>query len=82
VNPKAECHISRQASINARVSGRYPIETVKQAALLTRDERIHIKFENRRQDVISLNQPQGMWAKIAANGIRTQARTNQRKSLA
>jgi len=28
------------------------------------------KFENRRRDVISLNQPRGMSAKITANGIR------------
>jgi len=32
VKPKATCHITRQASINARVSVRYPIQTVKQAS--------------------------------------------------
>jgi len=39
------------------------------------------KFENRRRDVISLNQPSGMSAKMAANGIWTHARTNQRHTL-
>jgi len=38
--------------------------------------------ENRRQDVISLNKPRGVSAKMAANGIRTYARTNQRYNLA
>jgi len=37
-----------------------------------RDESLHIKFEY-RWDVISLNQPLGMSAKIVANGIRTHA---------
>jgi len=40
-----------------------------------------LKFENRRRDVISLNQPPGMLAKMAANGIRTHARTNQNDML-
>jgi len=57
VEPKATCHITRQASINARASVWYPIYTVKQAALLTRDESLRIIFENRRLNVISLNQP-------------------------
>jgi len=39
-------------------------------------------FENRRRDVISLNQPWSMLAKMAANGIQTHARTNQRHILA
>jgi len=34
------------------------------------------KFENRRWNVISLNQPQGISAKMTANRIRTHARTN------
>jgi len=34
-------------------------------------------LKNRRRDVISLNQPRGMSEKMAANGIRTYARTNQ-----
>jgi len=34
VKPKATYHITRQASINSRASVRYPISTVKQAALL------------------------------------------------
>jgi len=33
VDPKATCHIIRQASINAHTSVRYPLLTVKQAAL-------------------------------------------------
>jgi len=41
-----------------------------------------LKTENRRQDVISLNQPRGMSAKMAANEIRTHACTNQRRTLA
>jgi len=61
VKPKATCHITKQASINARALVRYP---VKQAALLARDESLRIKFENKRRDVISLNQPQGMSAKM------------------
>jgi len=40
----------------------------KQAALFLRDKSFHIKFENRRRDVISLNKPRGMSAKMAANG--------------
>jgi len=32
--------------------------------------------ENRRRNVISLNQPWGMSAKTASNGIQTHARTN------
>jgi len=39
-------------------------------------------FENRRRDVISLNQPRGMSAKMAANGIPTHARTNESHTLA
>jgi len=39
-------------------------------------------FENRRRDVISFNQLRGMPAKMAANGIRTHVRTNQRRTLA
>jgi len=81
MKPKTTCHITRQASINARASVRYPIQTVKQAALLARDESLQIKFENRRRDVISLNQPGNMSAKMAANGIRTHARTNQRQTV-
>jgi len=42
-------HITRQASINASASVWYPIYKVKQANLLTKDESIHIIFENRRQ---------------------------------
>jgi len=64
VNPKATCHIKRQACINARASVRHPIQTVKQAALFVRDKSFLIKFENRRRDVISLNQPQGIFADI------------------
>jgi len=82
VKSKATCHITRQASINACASVRYPILIVKQAALFARDKSFHIKFENRRRDVISLNQPQGMSAKMAANGIQTHAHTNQRHTLA
>jgi len=44
-----------KASINARASVRYPIWTVKQAALFARDNSFHIKLENRRRDAISLN---------------------------
>jgi len=33
----------------------YPIQTVKQAALLASNESFHIIFENRRRNVISLN---------------------------
>jgi len=40
---------------------------------------LFFKFENRRRDVISLNQSRGMSAKMTANGIRTHARTNQRR---
>jgi len=40
VKPKATCHITRQESINARASVRYPIQTVKQAALLTSEESV------------------------------------------
>jgi len=32
-----------------------------------------VSLENRRRDVMSLNQPRGMSAKMAANGIRTHA---------
>jgi len=35
--------------------------------------------ENRRRNAISLNQPLGLSAKMAANGIRTHARTEQRQ---
>jgi len=45
VKQKATWHITRQASINAHASVRYPIQPVKQAALLARDESLHIKFE-------------------------------------
>jgi len=51
-----------------------------QAALLARDESLHIIFENRRQNIISLNQLKS--AKMAANEIQTQACTNQRHTLA
>jgi len=34
-----------------------------------------------KQNLISLNQPLGMSAKVAANEIRTHARTNQRRTL-
>jgi len=53
----------------------------KQAALFARDESFRIKFENKRRNIISLNQPLVMLAKMAANGIRTHARTNQRRTL-
>jgi len=43
---------------------------------------ILLLFKNRRRDIISLNQPQDMSAKMAVNGIRTHARTNQRRTLA
>jgi len=33
------------------------------------NSKLGITFENRRRDVISLNQPRGMSAKITANGI-------------
>jgi len=45
--------------------------------LLRCDERILLLamyILNRRRDVISLNQPRGMSAKMAANGIRTSLR--------
>jgi len=35
-------------------------------------------FENRRRNIISLNQPRAMSANMAANGIRIHARTIQR----
>jgi len=44
VKPKATCHITRQASMNAHASVRYPILTVKQAALLARDESLYSNF--------------------------------------
>jgi len=81
MKPKATCHITRQASINARASVRYPILTVKQTALLARDKSFHIKFENRRRDVISLNQARGMSAKMSANGIRTRVSMDARNVL-
>jgi len=37
---------------------------------------------SRRRDVKNLKQPRSMSAKMAANGIRTHARTNQRHTLA
>jgi len=48
------------------------------------NNRISLFFliENRRRDVTSLNQSRGMSAKMAANRIRTHARTNQRCTLA
>jgi len=55
VKPKATCHVTRQSKHQCIASVRYPIWTVKQASLLARDENCHIKFENRRRDVISLN---------------------------
>jgi len=65
VNPKAAYHITQQVNICASV--RYPIWTVKQATLLTRwDDSLHIIFENRRRNVISLNQPRDISAKMAA----------------
>jgi len=68
VKPKATCHITRQASINASASVRYPIQTVKQAALLARDESFLIKFENRRRDIVSLNQGGGVAQLVEAPG--------------
>jgi len=59
VKPKAMLHITRQASINARASVRYPIQTVKQLALLTSRE-ISISNSKKRRNVIGLNQLQGM----------------------
>jgi len=41
---------------------------------------LFIKLKNRRRDVISLNQPWDMSTKMAANGIRTHACTNQRRT--
>jgi len=38
VKPKATCYITRQTSINARASVRYPIQTVKQAELFAGDK--------------------------------------------
>jgi len=39
-------------------------------------------LENRRRDVINLNQPRDMSVKMAANGIQIHARTNQGHTLA
>jgi len=40
--------------------GSVPNLTVKKAALLAKEENLQIIFENRRRNVISLNQPLGM----------------------
>jgi len=79
MKPKATCHITRQASMNAHAS---VYLNCKQAAFLARNEIFHIKFENTRREAISLNQPLSMSAKMAANGIQTHARTNQRCTIA
>jgi len=81
MKPKAMCHITRQASINAQLHMPWFIPNLNSQAS-SRDESIHIIFENERWNVISLNQPQGMSAKMAVNEIRTHACTNQRHTLA
>jgi len=61
-----------------------PLATLLQQIELIeeRGKSINYGTENRRRDVISLNQPRNMSAKISANGIRTHARTNQKRTLA
>jgi len=52
--------------------GSEPILNSQISSLLTRDESLHIIFENsKRLNVISLNQPQGMSAKMAAKIVAT-----------
>jgi len=41
-----------------------------------------MQLENKRLNVISLNQPRSMSTKITAIKIRTHARINQRRTLA
>jgi len=59
VKPKATCHITRQASINARASVWYPIKTVKQAALSARDKSFHVKFDQNLAEMSVKNDASG-----------------------
>jgi len=83
VKLKATCHITRQASIYAiKRLGSVPILNSPEYSPTNEGWKPPNHIKNRRQNVISFNQPRDMSAKMDADGISTHARTNQRHTLA
>jgi len=78
--PKATCHITRQASITRHDS----VPNLNSQASSPIDEKWKPLYHNRKQKIErhKLKSATGYVSKMAVNGIRTYARTNQRHTLA